>query len=116
MGWALSIRAATARWAGPTRAKNRAATVGRRHAGPVSPPKGNGNMTNNLSRGAAVGTAARRRDRATAPRRPRPGRLQLERLEDRLVPAGDVILHWNAVALDALKNDSLLAHPRQNNP
>ncbi len=31
-------------------------------------------------------------------------------------PAGDVVLEWNGIALDALKNDSLLAHPHQNNP
>src|SRR5205823_3484014 len=42
--------------------------------------------------------------------------LLLEALEDRCLPSADVVLEWNAVALDALKNDSLLAHPRQNNP
>ena len=38
--------------------------------------------------------------------------LLLEALEDRCLPSADVVLEWNAVALDALKNDSLLAHPR----
>ncbi len=40
----------------------------------------------------------------------------VESLEARCLPSADVVLEWNAVALDALKNDSLLAHPRQNNP
>jgi hypothetical protein len=42
--------------------------------------------------------------------------LALEALEERCLPSADVVLEWNALALDALKNDSLLAHPRQNNP
>jgi hypothetical protein len=38
-------------------------------------------------------------------------------LEDRLVPSGDVVLEWNAIALDALKNDSLLgANAKQVGP
>jgi hypothetical protein len=43
--------------------------------------------------------------------------LTLEQLEDRCLLSGDVILQWNSIALDALKNDSLLgASARQNNP
>jgi hypothetical protein len=42
--------------------------------------------------------------------------LHLEALEDRCLPSADVVLEWNAIALDALKNDSLLSAPRQNNP
>ena len=42
--------------------------------------------------------------------------LALEALEQRCLPSADVVLEWNAIALDALKNDSLLAHPRQDNP
>ena len=42
--------------------------------------------------------------------------LFVEALEERCVPSADPVLEWNAIALDALKNDSMLAHPRQNNP
>jgi membrane-associated phospholipid phosphatase len=42
--------------------------------------------------------------------------LLLEALEDRCLPSADVVLEWNAIALDALKNDSLLSTPRQDNP
>jgi membrane-associated phospholipid phosphatase len=54
-----------------------------------------------------------RRGRYSGGRRPL---LSVEALEERCVPSADVVLEWNAIALDALKNDSLLAHPRQNNP
>jgi hypothetical protein len=44
----------------------------------------------------------------------RPG---LEQLEARCVLSGDIILHWNAVALDAVKNDYALGHtPDQGGP
>src|SRR5262245_64718722 len=47
----------------------------------------------------------------------RPIRPYLEILEDRCLPAGDVILQWNAIALDALKNDYALGHtPDQGGP
>jgi hypothetical protein len=49
-----------------------------------------------LSRRAPRGTAAARRP------------LSLEPLEDRCLLSGDVVLEWNAIALDALKNDSFL--------
>src|SRR5262245_25577040 len=47
-------------------------------------------------------------------RRFRPG---VERLEARCLLSGDVVLRWNAVALDALKNDYALGHaPDQGGP
>src|SRR5262245_56537100 len=51
-------------------------------------------------------------------RGPRRGRRpSVELLETRWVLAGDVILHWNAVALDALKGDYTLGHaPDQGGP
>jgi membrane-associated phospholipid phosphatase len=54
----------------------------------------------------------RRRRHSAKARHP----LGVEALEERCLPSADVVLEWNAIALDALKNDSLLAHPRQNNP
>jgi membrane-associated phospholipid phosphatase len=33
------------------------------------------------------------------------GRLRLEQLEDRSVPTGDMVLHWNDVLLDAIRAD-----------
>src|SRR5262249_11374358 len=59
---------------------------------------------------------SRGRGRAPAgtPRRPGP---RLEILEGRVLPSAVVVLRWNAIALDALKNDSLLgAGARQNAP
>ncbi len=53
------------------------------------------------------------------PRRKAPPRrlLALEPLEDRCLLSGDVVLEWNAIALDAVKNDSLLgANAKQNAP
>src|SRR6516162_1505314 len=55
-------------------------------------------------------------------RRPRPmHRLRqqprLEQLEDRCMLSANVVLEWNAIALDALKNDSMLgANSKQNAP
>src|SRR5262249_45454314 len=49
----------------------------------------------------------------------RPSRRQpaLETLEERCLLSGDVVLEWNAIALDAIKNDSLLgANSKQNSP
>jgi hypothetical protein len=44
-------------------------------------------------------------------------RPALEALEERCLLSGDVVLEWNAIALDALKNDSLLgANAKQNSP
>jgi hypothetical protein len=40
--------------------------------------------------------------------------LQLEVLEDRLVLSTDMVLRWNTVALDAVKNDFALGHTPQN--
>jgi hypothetical protein len=40
----------------------------------------------------------------------------VEVLEERCLLSADPVLEWNGIALDALRNDSLLAHPRQNNP
>jgi hypothetical protein len=54
-------------------------------------------------------SAPGRRRRPEAPPR-------VEALEPRCLPSVDVVMEWNAIALDALKNDSLLTHPRQNNP
>jgi hypothetical protein len=43
--------------------------------------------------------------------------LSVEVLEDRCLLSGDVVLEWNAIALDALKNDSFLgAAAKQNAP
>jgi hypothetical protein len=42
--------------------------------------------------------------------------LRVEALEERCVPSADPVLEWNAIALSALRQDSLLAQPRQNNP
>src|SRR5207248_5579863 len=54
--------------------------------------------------------------RASRPARPT-ARPTVEALEDRCLLAGDVILHWNAVALDALKNDYAPGHtPDQGGP
>src|SRR5262249_52266943 len=51
--------------------------------------------------------------RRTPARRP----LCLAPLEDRCLLSGDVVLEWNAIALDALKNDSFLgANARQAGP
>jgi hypothetical protein len=53
--------------------------------------------------------------RAPRPRRA-PG-LYLEALESRCLLSADVVLEWNAIALDALKNDSLLgANAKQVGP
>ena len=51
-------------------------------------------------------------------RGPRQGpRLGLEWLETRCVLSGDAILQWNAVALDALKNDYAIGQtPEQGGP
>src|SRR5262245_56799558 len=47
----------------------------------------------------------------------RPIRPHLENLEDRCLLSGDVILQWNAVAIDAVKNDYALGHtPDQGGP
>jgi hypothetical protein len=62
---------------------------------------------------------------ARAVRRPLPSRrspqksppLALERLEDRCLMSADPVLEWNAIALDALKNDSYLgANAKQAGP
>jgi hypothetical protein len=42
--------------------------------------------------------------------------LTVEVLEERCLLSADVVLEWNAIALGALRKDSTLAHPRQNNP
>ncbi len=42
--------------------------------------------------------------------------LGVEALEDRCLLSADPVLEWNAIALDALKNDSTLTAPHQNNP
>jgi hypothetical protein len=50
-------------------------------------------------------------------RKPPRRRPALETLEERCLLSGDVVLEWNAIALDALKNDSLLgANAKQNLP
>src|SRR5262245_49512034 len=47
----------------------------------------------------------------------RPIRPYLEILEDRCLPSSDPILQWNAITLDALKNDYALGHtPDQGGP
>src|SRR5262245_11020002 len=62
------------------------------------------------------------RSPAAGGRRPRPvQRLRhlprLEQLEDRCLLSANVVLEWNAIALDALKNDSMLgANNKQNAP
>lgn len=43
-------------------------------------------------------------------------RLHLENLEDRRVMAGDAVLDWNAIALEAVKNDASLAPPDEGGP
>ena len=43
-------------------------------------------------------------------------RLHLESLETRRLLAGDPVLDWNAVALDAVKNDSFFSTPDQGGP
>src|SRR5215475_1263082 len=53
-------------------------------------------------------------DPARKPPRRRPA---LETLEERCLLSSDVVLEWNAIALDALKNDSTLgANAKQNAP
>src|SRR6266446_6780229 len=43
--------------------------------------------------------------------------LTVEVLEDRCLLSADVVLEWNAIALDSLKNDSMLgANAKQNAP
>ena len=55
--------------------------------------------------------------RTSAERSCRSFRPQVERLEDRCLLSGDAILAWNAVALDAVKNDHALGHtPDQGGP
>jgi len=52
-------------------------------------------------------------------RKPQSPRRQptIEALEDRCLPSVDVVLEWNAIALDAMKNDSLLgANQKQVGP
>jgi hypothetical protein len=49
-------------------------------------------------------------------RLPADSALSVDALEDRCLLSADPVLEWNAIALDALKNDSLLANPHQNNP
>jgi hypothetical protein len=44
-------------------------------------------------------------------------RLTVEALEERCLLSADVVLEWNAIALNAVKNDSMLgANSKQNNP
>src|SRR4051794_31629316 len=44
-------------------------------------------------------------------------RLSVEQLESRCVPTTDMVLQWNAVALDAVKNDYAIGHtPDQAGP
>jgi hypothetical protein len=55
----------------------------------------------------------RKSRRTPAPRRP----LTVEPLEERCLLSGDVVLEWNAIALDAMANDSRLgANAKQNAP
>jgi membrane-associated phospholipid phosphatase len=65
-----------------------------------------------LARGLTGWSSAHRRKSAHRPR----CLLGIEILDDRCLPSADPVLEWNAIALGAVKNDSLLAHPRQNNP
>jgi hypothetical protein len=59
-------------------------------------------------------TASRNNKHRIGRTSPRP---QLEALEERCLLSGDVVLEWNAIALDALKNDSYLgANARQAGP
>lgn len=56
-------------------------------------------------------------NRPAARTRPPAVRPALEALEQRCLLSADVVLEWNAIALDALKNDSLLgANAKQNSP
>jgi hypothetical protein len=71
------------------------------------------NLWHTLSRPLNKSSRTSRRDARSARTR---CHLGVEALEDRCVPSADPVLEWNAIAMDALKNDSLLAHPRQNNP
>jgi hypothetical protein len=55
--------------------------------------------------------------RQTRPTQSRRHPVAVERLEERCLLSGDVVLEWNAIALDAVKNDSLLgASAKQNAP
>src|SRR5262245_44026437 len=54
--------------------------------------------------------------RPTAPARPTGFKPRVESLEDRCVPAVDVILEWNAVMLEANAVDHSLAAPEQGGP
>src|SRR5437588_11559801 len=42
------------------------------------------------------------------------GRLRVERLEDRSLPSGGAVLRWNALALDAVRDDHALTGPHLN--
>jgi hypothetical protein len=48
------------------------------------------------------------RQQSARPTKRSPKALTLESLEDRCVPSADAVLRWNAIALDAIKNDSFL--------
>jgi hypothetical protein len=55
----------------------------------------------------------RRSVSTTSTRRPRPFRPRLDVLEDRCLLSGDAVLRWNAVALDAIKQDNALGVPHE---